>query len=409
MPVHSRRSRLLMAAAAAILCLPGAGRADEIPTAIVAPAMHWGKAAARDLVAIVEGARSEGLDPADYRLADLRRALDGDAGPALDEVANAAALALAHDYYFGRVTDRSGMQWMIARSPDEEAQLPARLQAAIDDGKLRDYFAALLPSDPRYLALRDALADAAPGPGRDRLRVNMERWRWMPRSIATNYLYVNVPSYRLQVINDGISLSTYDVVVGAKDTPTPQLLSPTGSLVVNPAWYVPPSIVRKSGIRAGRGGYVRRITGDGSYTVVQPPGPRNALGRIKFNLDNNQAIYLHDTNVKSVFARDDRALSHGCIRVKDIDQLAAELMGEGGGDATALEEALASARTATLQLPQTWPVYIVYFTADVDPATGEMVTYGDPYDYDARVLAALDGKPVTLASNGAAPDAVAGP
>ena len=130
---------------------------------------------------------------------------------------------------------------------------------------------------------------------------------------------------------------------------------------------------------------------------MQPPGPRNALGKIKFNLDNNQAIYLHDTNAKSAFNRDDRALSHGCVRVKDIDQLATELMEQGGDDA-ALEEAMARTETATLHLPQTWPVYIVYFTADTDENV-DIVTYRDTYGYDAKVLAALDGRPLEVASN----------
>lgn len=351
----------------------------------------------RQLIAIVEDSRREGLHPADYDLAGLKRFTDGGEGAALDALATASALSLAHDYYFGRMSDRSGMQWMIDRSPYEAAQLPARLQSALADGKLRAFYEALLPSDPRYAALRDALATASPGAERDRLRVNMERWRWMPRSIASNYLYVNVPSYKLRVMKDGLQLSSYDVVVGARSTPTPQMVSPTGSFVVNPAWYVPASIVRKSGLRPGRGGFVARRLGDGSFGVMQPPGPRNALGKIKFNLDNDQAIYLHDTNAKSAFNRDDRALSHGCVRVKDIDQLASELM-EQGGDESALEDAIATDKTATLRLPRTWPVYIVYFTADTDE-TGAVVTYRDTYGYDAKVLAALDGKPMEVASN----------
>ena len=393
---HERLS--LLAAAAVALLTPYTPVFAQSPAADVAPApAHWSVGAAHDLIAVVEDARREGLHPADYDLAGLKRAADGGAGAALDAVATASALSLAHDYYFGRMSDRAGMQWMIDRSPYEAAQLPGRLQSAIDDGKLRSFFEALLPSDPRYAALRDALADAPAGAGRDRLRVNMERWRWMPRSIASAYLYVNVPSYTLRVMRDGVQLSSYDVVVGAKTTPTPQMVSPTGSFVVNPAWYVPASIVRKSGLRAGRGGFVARRLGDGSSGVMQPPGPRNALGKIKFNLDNDQAIYLHDTNAKAAFNRDDRALSHGCVRVKDIDQLATELMEQGGDDAQ-LEEAMAGTQTATLHLPQTWPVYIVYFTADTDE-TGDVVTYRDTYGYDAKVLAALDGKPLEVASN----------
>jgi len=383
----------------AIAGLQPAALAAGGDTSIESPqqAAYWTQSAARELLAVIEDADKEGLHPADYGLAGLKQALVEGEGATLDARATAAALALARDYYLGRVIDRSDMQWMIERSPYEALQLPSQLQKAIDDGKLRDFFDALLPSDPRYRALRTELAETPAGPTRDRLRVNMERWRWMPRSMASSYLYVNVPSYRLQLVQDGVQLSSYDVIVGARDTPTPQMVSPTGSLVVNPSWYVPQSIVRKSGLRPGRGGYVWKAVGDGSYRVVQPPGPRNALGRIKFNLDNDQAIYLHDTNIKAAFERENRALSHGCIRVKDIDQLAFELMNRGGNE-SALDEALASSQTATLRLPQTWPVYIVYFTADTDDS-GAVVTYGDPYHYDAKVLAGLDGPPVQIASS----------
>jgi murein L,D-transpeptidase YcbB/YkuD len=390
----------LWLAATALSCLApvSAVSASDVAIGSAQAGTHWTRAAAHDLIAVVEDSRAEGLRPADYDLASLKHAAADGEGAALDALATRSALTLAHDYYFGRVSDRSDMQWMIERSPYEATQIPARLQAALDEGKIHEFFAALLPSDPHYQALRSALADASPGAARDKLRVNMERWRWMPRSIATSYLYVNVPSYKLRVVEDGVQLSSYDVVVGAKDTPTPQMVSPTGSFVVNPAWYVPASIVRKSGLRAGRGGFTGRRNTDGSYTVMQPPGPRNALGRIKFNLDNDQAIYLHDTNAKAAFDRDQRALSHGCVRVKDIDQLAAELMSHGQGDPATLEEALAGTQTATVRLPQTWPVYIVYFTADAD-GSGDVTTYGDPYGYDAKVLAALDGKPLQVASN----------
>jgi murein L,D-transpeptidase YcbB/YkuD len=372
--------------------MPSAPAADAAPVAA-----QWSRQAVGQLIEAIEASRAEGLRPADYGLAALRRAAGDGEGPALDALANKSALQLAHDYYFGRVGDRSDMQWLIERSPYEAQQLPGRLQDAVAQGRIGEFFATLLPSDPRYLALRDALAGAGDAAARDRLRVNMERWRWMPRSIASDYLYINVPSYRLQLFRDGTQLSSYDVVVGAPDTPTPQLVSPTGSLVVNPAWNVPASIVRSAHLRPGRGGYVWKATGGGGHRLVQQPGPHNALGRIKFNLDNDQSIYLHDTNAKAVFGREVRALSHGCIRVKDIDQLASELMTDGNHDG-ALDEALASARTATLRLPRTWPVYIVYFTAEADQAGG-VVTYADTYGYDARVLAALDDKPIEVASN----------
>jgi len=390
------------------LCLLLASTTSILPTAPIAAqplvgqqspvSIHWSQEALAQLIDVVASAGQEGLHPADYRLAALRQSASAEEGPALDALASAAALDLAHDYLLGRVEDRSGMNWMIARSPNETAGLADRLRQAVATGKIREFYAGLLPSDPRYQALRSALATSEDRVTRDRLRANMERWRWMPRAIGSDYLYVNVPSYRLQMFREGIALASYDVVVGAKDTPTPQLLSPTDSLVVNPAWYVPTSIARKSGLRPGRGGYVWKATPDGGRRIVQLPGPHNALGRIKFNLDNDQAIYLHDTNAKALFGRDQRALSHGCIRVKDIDQLAADLLSQAGGDQSRFEEALASSETTTVRLPHAWPVYIVYFTTDTDES-GNVVTYSDPYGYDAELLAALDGKPIEMASS----------
>lgn len=359
---------------------------------------HWAADAIAQLIEVIQSASTEGLHPADYQLSSLKQAAAAGEGPALDALADRAALQLAHDYLLGRVSDRSDMQWLIGRSPYEASQLPARLHEAIASGKIRDFYSGLLPHDPRYQALRMALAETTDRATRDRLRANTERWRWMPRDIPSDYLYVNVPAYRLQLFREGVSLAAYDVVVGAKTTPTPQMVSPTASFVVNPAWYVPESIARKSGLRPGRGGYVWKATADGGRRIVQLPGPSNALGRIKFNLDNDQAIYLHDTNAKSLFGRDQRALSHGCIRVKDIDQLAADLLSQGGGDTSTFEEALAGDETRTMRLPRTWPVYIVYFTADVDEA-GAVTSFADPYGYDAKVIAALDGKPLQMASS----------
>ena len=364
--------------------------ADPLPSTA-----RWGVDAARQLVALIEASSAEGLNPRDYQLGLLKRSLGKGAGQQLDRVADAAALSLAHDYYFGRVGDRASMGWLIERSPYEAERLPEALQAAIQSNTLPAFFKGLLPDDARYAALREALTAAPEGGDRDRIRANLERARWMPRTAASNYIYVNVPSYRLQVVSDGQPTSTYTVVVGAKDTPTPQMISPTSSLVVNPWWNVPQSIVRSSNLRPGRSGF-QFTGGAGNWTVRQPPGPRNALGRIKFNLVNDQAIYLHDTPAKAAFARDTRALSHGCVRVKDIDRLAAELMSDGG-ETDRLDDALAGSDTATLHLPQTWPVYLVYFTADLDDA-GTLAVYRDIYGYDARIIAALDGSPIQMAS-----------
>ncbi|NIJ06422.1 murein L,D-transpeptidase YcbB/YkuD [Sphingomonas vulcanisoli] len=349
----------------------------------------WSVASARQLLSAIEGAPAEGLHSSDYNPDGLRAAIDAGAGPDLDRVAQAAALTLAHDYYFGRVGDREAFDWHIERSAYEMAGLSARLDQAVAAHKVGPFLASLLPTDARYAALRDALADAH-GADRDRIRANMERWRWMPRDLGSDYLYVNVPSYRLRVVQDGEATSTYTVVVGAPATPTPQMVSPATSLVVNPWWNVPQSIIRKENMRPGKAGFVY-ASANGQASFRQPPGPRNALGKIKFNLINDQAIYLHDTPAKAGFARDQRDLSHGCVRVKDIAGLASELMRDGGDDGE-LQDALGQSKTATVMLPKRWPVYLVYFTMDRGD-DGDLVTYGDPYDRDAKLIAQLDGVP----------------
>jgi murein L,D-transpeptidase YcbB/YkuD len=156
--------------------------------------------------------------------------------------------------------------------------------------------------------------------------------------------------------------------------------------VVNPWWSLPASIVKEKGLSAGRrGGFV--YTGNG---FRQAPGPNNALGRVKIDMPNEHAIYLHDTPAKAKFAEASRGFSHGCIRVKGIDALAEQLMQMSAGDDSAVTEALGTTRTATLKMPQSLPVYIVYFTTEVD-ASGRLVNHEDPYGRDAQVLAALGG------------------
>jgi L,D-transpeptidase YcbB len=384
----------LMAAAAA----PVATQTTSASYRISPVTTQWSADAARDLVTAVKASRAEGLRPSDYGLARLEAALERGSGAELDAVASPAALALARDYAFGRVSDREALGWHMDADANRMNALMSGLAQAVASGEVRSFMNGLLPTGERYRALRAALPAAPSVEERDRIRANMERWRWMPRELGDNYLYVNVPSYRLQVMEAGTAMSTYTVVVGAKDTPTPMMVTPASSVVVNPWWNVPQSIVKSSGMRPGRGGYIWKANSNGGWQVRQPPGPRNALGRLKINLANDHAIYLHDTPAKSGFTREERALSHGCIRVKDVDRLASELMMEGG-DPAMLEEALAGRETTTLRLPKSWPVYLVYFTADLDES-GRLVTYADPYEQDAALIARLDGQPAGRGGGG---------
>lgn len=162
-------------------------------------------------------------------------------------------------------------------------------------------------------------------------------------------------------------------IVGASKTRTPQLATTVTTVRTNPPWYVPASIVPE--IRAkGMTGFVTQ-----NGRLVQPPGPRNPLGPIRIGLEDSDGIFLHGTSAPELFARSDRALSHGCVRVERVFDVAAWVL-----DMTpaALRALVASGRT-TENLPvQEVQVALAYLTA-WPAANGRPVFYPDPYGYDA--------------------------
>lgn len=361
------------------------------PAALPAPppiAATWDLEDAKQLVQAVKSAAGEGLDPADYNLDELIKAVADGEGEALNSLANKAALQLARDFAFGRLTgDKAQFQWFIERKAEEAYSLPTALAAAVEENRVSDWIRSQLPQNRHYAAMRTALGETKDKAARNRLRANMERWRWMPRTLGTDYVYVNVPTYQLWVVQSGKIAAIHNVVVGAKTTPTPQLAVPAGAITANPWWNVPQSIIKSSNLKPGTRGYEFKPNGEGNWLVRQPPGPKNALGQMKVEMYNPHAIYLHDTPAKTLFARKERALSHGCIRVQYIDQLAARLAGEEG--LPALEKARAGTKTVTMPLAKNWPVWLVYFTAEQD-ADGKLVTLADPYGRDVQVVKALD-------------------
>lgn len=376
--------------AVAALSMSGAAPAqvpnDAPPASAVQPSAHWSNEDVSALLDLVEQSAQEGLNPGDYQLAALRAAAkSGRTGPETDQLATSAALSLAHDYANGRVDDKSSLDWHMS-TPTDLNTLSASLDEAVDEGRLAQWMRGLLPDNPQYAALRAAYAATPPSDvaTRDQLRANLERWRWMPRDLGDRYIFVNVPAYRLQLMNDGVEEASYKVVVGAPGTPTPQLSVEAQSIIANPSWTLPPSVLKEGDWR--HHGYRVTRGEDGSLRVMQAPGPRNALGRIKIGMPNPMSIYLHDTPDKAAFNRKDRALSHGCVRVQNIEELANLLDDDGE-----LEDALADPRkTKTLPLEKSVPVYIAYFTAEADP-DGHVQLLDDPYGRDQALLVQLGG------------------
>jgi L,D-transpeptidase YcbB len=242
---------------------------------------------------------------------------------------------------------------------------------------------------------------------------NMERWRWMPEDLGSFYVRVNVPNYNLEVYQNGAPIWTSRVIVGKPINQTPIFSDQIETAVVNPVWNVPSSIAVKEMLPEILANPYRALAGYDVYynagrsfqqvnplqidwrrvdmnriQIKQPPGEANALGAIKFLFPNEYAVYIHDTPLKSLFAYDQRALSHGCMRVQDPWGFAEVLMTQEPGITTAAMKKLVGGPERQIVLPNKIPVHVTYFTAWVD-ASGKLQVRNDIYGHDATVQKGL--------------------
>ncbi len=220
--------------------------------------------------------------------------------------------------------------------------------------------------------------------------VAMERLRWLERTPPATRIDVNLAAARLTYWRDGKIVDSRKVVVGEPDTETPQLGSPIFRLVANPTWTVPRSIQKKDLASKGAG-YLKAnnmVWKDG--WIVQQPGPKNSLGLVKFDMQNDHAIYLHDTPAKALFAEVQRQRSHGCVRVEDALGFA-EMLARDGGVLEQWQKARATGKETFVKLPRQIPVRMLYQTVLFDDA-GEPIVRNDPYGWDDRIGTALGFK-----------------
>jgi murein L,D-transpeptidase YcbB/YkuD len=246
-----------------------------------------------------------------------------------------------------------------------------------------------------------AMLNVQPAARAQQIVANMERLRWMPHALGTQYILVNVPDASLALMESGQSALTSRVVVGAPDKQTPILAAKAVAVTINPAWHVPKSIVAKE--------IQPKLDQDSDYLeskhmemengeVVQLPGPDNALGTVKFEMPNVFNVYLHDTPSKHAFLSDERALSHGCVRVEQIRPLVEHMLGISDDE---LQQAITGGKTQARRLDQPIPVYIQYFTA-IARGDGRTVFREDIYGRDARMIGVMfpGQAPRQLASGG---------
>lgn len=251
--------------------------------------------------------------------------------------------------------------------------------------------------------------------------VALERERWFNTDRGKRHILVNIPDFSAKIIDDGKVTFRTRSVVGARTEgrPTPEFSDVMTHMVINPSWYVPRSIVtgeylpqlkRNSGaaghieITDSRGRLVNRSAVNfGQYTarnfpysMRQPPSARNALGLVKFLFPNKHNIYLHDTPSKSLFARDVRAFSHGCVRLAQPFDFAYALLAKQTSDPVGyFKGILNTGRETRVDLDEPVQVHLIYRTA-VTNARGHTEYRADIYGRDAKIWNALSREGVEM-------------
>ena len=317
----------------------------------------------------------------------LDKALADGSGEEIDKAATELALRLARMHLLGSAPEQVRKSWHM---PDVDEYYDLRSYLAFMLGKedIDLFFSLLIPHHPDYAALRAAFAAEADPARRTKLALNMERWRWLPIDMGESFLIVNAARYQVTYWKDGKISGTWPVIVGKPRTPTPTFATFVKGVTFNPWWNVPQSIVaesvgalvRRNPAEARRRGYV---WSKGSYR--QRPGPGNALGQMKLEMPNQFSIYLHDTPLKNLFLREARAFSHGCIRVGDALGFASALLDKSLPRGK-IDTIVAGRDIQTYALPNAIPVYVTYFTADLDK-DGHVAILPDVYHRDSGAAA----------------------
>lgn len=382
-----------------VVATPVADPAFEVEQPESLPVAHWTLDDARALLAAIRDVGSEGLFPRDYQPAALTAAIAAGEGPDLDTLASHLFLWLAEDLRDGRTPMPAREQW-FAVDPDQDVHPNAQLLAeATELHDVPGVLQSLLPTHPDYALLKDMLAHAKDPRQIAMIRANLDRWRWMARDLGVQYLMINVPEQILRLTVNNRVIQSYRAIVGRPGkTATPQLAEQVRNVVFNPTWTVPQSIVVGEGLgkslignpaKAKREGYVATANPDGTITVVQQPGDTNSLGRVKLDMPNEHAIYIHDTPNRALFALPARALSHGCVRAEHATQLAMTMANLGADlpPETAIEYSL-SGKYTRVPMVKPFAVYITYFTVARD-VNGLMRSFPDIYGHDPAVIASF--------------------
>ncbi|MCC6926860.1 L,D-transpeptidase family protein [Novosphingobium sp.] len=365
------------------------------------PVVSWTKTDAQALLGVIGGIDADGLFPDDYQPEKLRAAIASGDQAALDAQASRSFAWLVEDMRDGRTRMDSREQWFVVDTDIDSNPTSALMARALASHDVPGAIAGLIPTAPDYGALKGLLAvtPKADKAKRALIRINMDRWRWLPRELGQYYLLTNVPEFQLRLTVKNEIIRSYRTIVGkVGKTATPQLASVVKGVVFNPTWTVPQSIVVGEGLgarlignpaSAARQGYKATKAKNGVITVVQQPGPGNSLGLMKLDMPNDHAIFIHDTPSRGLFAQPYRALSHGCVRTERATELGMTMAILGAGKTPEELVTISTSGQYTLvPMTKTFPVYIMYFTMATD-IKGQMGTFKDLYGRDTKVLASF--------------------
>jgi murein L,D-transpeptidase YcbB/YkuD len=320
----------------------------------------------------------------------------------------------------GYLNPDDAMAWMLGHAA--EGLDVEKLEETLDKatfGALKAFQAANKIKQTGFIgkATIEALNSPVEGDSVEKLVFNMERLRWLPRDLGERYVFVNQAAFELRLMDrDNVAWRT-KVIVGKPETQTAVFSDQMETVVINPYWGVPQSIIRHEMMpRLARDrryldrlGYEvlnakgKRVSSRavnwwayGSkipFAVRQPPGDDNALGRIKFLFPNSHDIYMHDTPTKELFEESVRAFSHGCVRVENPREFAEYVL---GWERQRIDDMIATGENKNVRLDKHIPVHLSYFTAWPDES-GNVIFYQDIYGRDVRMDKALNR--ISMAAN----------
>ncbi|MFA6276148.1 MAG: L,D-transpeptidase family protein [Pedobacter sp.] len=400
----------------------------------------------KEAIAVLNNSVVHGLDPATFKTNELNELIEktynkkeiktlDEAYQVLIDLELSAANSLtnySNALQFGIISPRKiyAQYYTATKRPDSASFLQV-----FQTSDIKNFLDSIQPKEKQYLALQKALQDKAVLPGISQeetervLKVNLERLRWKNLPTEDKYVWVNIPDFKLDVVENGKSILNMKVCVGEgrnknntdnlveydendlkKDRPfnreTPQLKSMIHSVQVNPVWNIPESIATNeiSKLAAKDPYYLANNNIDvfengkliedpetidwsaadvgKKFAFKQRPGDDNSLGKIKFLFNNESSVYLHDTPAKAPFSWEMRAVSHGCIRLEKPLELAEALFGTGAKyDKIKVGMESSNPVATDIALPKQVPVYLTYFTCWVDEA-GKLQFRKDVYGLD---------------------------